>query len=102
LSGVDDLAWAVRFGIGVEFAEAGEEAAFVAQFGGTVVIGGIFTQDEQIATNKVPLLGDIPILGYLFQNLYNRSAIEAVPQIIDNKYGKVTGPNQMVEVELPK
>jgi len=22
--------------------------------------------------------------------------------IIDNKYGKVTGPNQMVEVELPK
>ncbi len=36
--------------------------------GGTVVIGGIFTQDEQIATNKVPLLGDIPILGYLFQN----------------------------------
>ena len=36
--------------------------------GGTVVIGGIFTQDEQTDVNKVPLLGDIPILGYLFQN----------------------------------
>ncbi len=36
--------------------------------GGTVVIGGIFTQDEQNEINKVPLLGDIPILGYLFQN----------------------------------
>lgn len=36
--------------------------------GGTVVIGGIFTQDEQISTSKVPLLGDIPLLGYLFQN----------------------------------
>jgi type IV pilus assembly protein PilQ len=36
--------------------------------GGTVVIGGIFTQDEQNQINKVPLLGDIPIIGYLFQN----------------------------------
>jgi type IV pilus assembly protein PilQ len=36
--------------------------------GGTVVIGGIFTQDEQNDINKVPLLGDIPIIGYLFQN----------------------------------
>ena len=36
--------------------------------GGTVVIGGIFTQDEQTEVNKVPLLGDIPIIGYLFQN----------------------------------
>ncbi len=36
--------------------------------GGTVVIGGIFTQDEQNEVNKVPLLGDIPFLGLLFQN----------------------------------
>ncbi len=36
--------------------------------GGTVVIGGIFTQDEQSTINKVPLLGDIPFIGYLFQN----------------------------------
>jgi type IV pilus assembly protein PilQ len=36
--------------------------------GGTVVIGGIFTQDEQTEVNKVPLLGDIPYLGYLVQN----------------------------------
>jgi type IV pilus assembly protein PilQ len=36
--------------------------------GGTVVIGGIFTQEDRSTINKVPLLGDIPILGYLFQN----------------------------------
>ncbi len=36
--------------------------------GGTVVIGGIFTQDELTEINKVPLLGDIPVVGYLFQN----------------------------------
>jgi type IV pilus assembly protein PilQ len=36
--------------------------------GGTVVIGGIFTQDDRDEVNKVPLLGDIPFLGHLFQN----------------------------------
>ena len=36
--------------------------------GGTVVIGGIYTQQERNEINKVPLLGDIPYLGLLFQN----------------------------------
>jgi len=36
--------------------------------GGTVVIGGIFSQDERVTTTKVPLFGDIPVLGNLFKN----------------------------------
>jgi type IV pilus assembly protein PilQ len=36
--------------------------------GGTVVIGGIFSQDERDTTTKVPLFGDIPVLGHLFRN----------------------------------
>jgi type IV pilus assembly protein PilQ len=36
--------------------------------GGTVVIGGIYTQDEGETVNKVPVLGDVPLLGYLFKN----------------------------------
>lgn len=36
--------------------------------GGTVVLGGIFTQNERTDVNKVPLLGDIPVLGHLFRN----------------------------------
>ncbi len=35
--------------------------------GGTVVIGGIFTQNEREDVTKVPLLGDIPYLGNLFK-----------------------------------
>ncbi|WP_316876812.1 temperature dependent type IV pilus secretin PilQ [Ralstonia edaphi] len=35
--------------------------------GGTVVIGGIFTQNESNSVTKVPLLGDIPVLGNLFK-----------------------------------
>jgi type IV pilus assembly protein PilQ len=38
--------------------------------GGTVVIGGIYTQEERSTTNKVPVLGDMPFVGFLFkQNL---------------------------------
>ena len=36
--------------------------------GGTVVIGGIFTQTESTDINKVPLLGDVPLVGALFRN----------------------------------
>ena len=36
--------------------------------GGTVVIGGIFTQTERTDVNKVPFLGDVPWVGALFRN----------------------------------
>ncbi len=36
--------------------------------GGTVVIGGIFGRTENKSVNKVPLLGDIPVLGVMFRN----------------------------------
>lgn len=36
--------------------------------GGTVVIGGIFDRTENQVVNKVPMLGDIPVLGHVFRN----------------------------------
>ena len=36
--------------------------------GGTVVIGGVYTQNDSTTVNKVPLLGDIPVLGNLFKS----------------------------------
>jgi type IV pilus assembly protein PilQ len=36
--------------------------------GGTVVIGGIYTQDDRTDVNKVPVLGDIPVVGNLFKS----------------------------------
>ena len=35
--------------------------------GGTVVIGGIYQQNDQLSGSKVPGLGDIPYLGQLFK-----------------------------------
>ena len=39
--------------------------------GGTVVIGGIYTMSEANDVSKVPLLGDIPIIGNLFKSRKN-------------------------------
>jgi type IV pilus assembly protein PilQ len=36
--------------------------------GGTVMIGGIYETSEQDDEYKVPFLGDLPVLGYLFKN----------------------------------
>jgi type IV pilus assembly protein PilQ len=36
--------------------------------GGTVVIGGIYTQDDRSITTRVPVLGDIPYVGFLFKH----------------------------------
>ena len=36
--------------------------------GGTVVIGGIYEQLQRTTVTKVPVLGDIPVLGALFRN----------------------------------
>ena len=36
--------------------------------GGTVVLGGIYTSEERTDTTKVPVLGDLPYVGFLFKN----------------------------------
>ena len=36
--------------------------------GGTVVIGGIYEQEEAATRFKVPVLGDLPVLGSLFKS----------------------------------
>ena len=35
--------------------------------GGTLVIGGIYTQDERSTTTKIPVLGELPYVGFLFK-----------------------------------
>lgn len=43
------------------------KTAIVATNGQTVVLGGLIKDKNTISIHKVPLLGDIPILGYLFK-----------------------------------
>ena len=36
--------------------------------GGTVVIGGIYEENERSDVTKVPFFGDLPFVGWLFKN----------------------------------
>lgn len=40
--------------------------------GETAMLGGIFEQDTKDETNKIPFLGDLPILGRLFRDNYKQ------------------------------
>ena len=50
----------------VETAEA--ETRVVVKDGTTVIIGGLMKDTVTLAKSKVPLLGDLPVLGVLFSN----------------------------------
>ena len=39
--------------------------------GDTLVIGGVISTKEAKSLNKVPLLGDLPVLGQLFRSVSN-------------------------------
>jgi len=43
----------------------------MADDGATVILGGLIDEDVQESVQKVPLLGDIPILGHLFKSTSN-------------------------------
>jgi type IV pilus assembly protein PilQ len=60
--------------------------------GGTVVIGGIYTQSTKNQTQKLPWLGDIPMLGWLFKNNEiiddkTELLIFITPKIVSEKLG---------------
>jgi type IV pilus assembly protein PilQ len=57
--------------------------------GGTVMIGGIYETSEQEDAYKVPVLGDIPVLGYLFKNRRNATSKQELlvfitPKMLDH------------------
>lgn len=63
------------------------ETQVLVNNGETVVLGGVFEQNKSKGNDKVPLLGDIPLLGYLFQRNSNLATkrellIFVTPQIL--------------------
>jgi type IV pilus assembly protein PilQ len=62
------------------------------QSGDTLAIGGLLSDQVSKARTKVPLLGDIPFLGYAFQSHDNERhkrnlLIFVTPTILDQHYG---------------
>lgn len=66
------------------------ETNVVVENGGTVVIGGVFITKTEDTIEKVPLLGDIPFLGWLFKYKNDSGArrellVFITPRVISDK-----------------
>ena len=64
--------------------------------GDTLAIGGLLQDEVTKGRTKVPVLGDIPILGYLFQERLNARTkrnllVFVTPTIIEQHYGTGSG-----------
>ncbi len=66
------------------------DSSVVVKDGQTIVIGGLVQDRETVSESKVPLLGDVPLLGYLFKFKQRRSTkinllILLTPRIVENE-----------------
>src|SRR3954471_5502347 len=68
------------------------ESNVLIKSGDTLAIGGLLQDEVTKARTKVPVLGDLPVLGYLFQEKLNSRVkrnllVFVTPTIIDQHYG---------------
>jgi type IV pilus assembly protein PilQ len=66
------------------------KTSVLVENGGTVVIGGIYTQEDRNQVNKIPFFGDLPAVGPLFRNYYRQDdktelLVFLTPRIIDER-----------------
>ena len=68
------------------------ESTVLIKSGDTLAIGGLLTSETNKDRNKVPVLGDIPVLGYAFQSRKNQLSkrnllIFVTPTVLEQGYG---------------
>lgn len=68
VSSVADAASSSSTNLGVTFNTRTVSNAVLVSSGETVVVGGLLDKSTSESASKVPLLGDIPVLGYLFRS----------------------------------
>ncbi|GKW43895.1 type II secretion system secretin GspD [Pectobacterium parvum] len=68
VSSVADSASSSSAELGATFNTRTVNNAVLVSSGETVVVGGLLDKSTRESSSKVPLLGDIPILGYLFRS----------------------------------
>jgi type IV pilus assembly protein PilQ len=70
--------------------------------GDTVVVGGLIRRDKVETLNKVPLLGDIPIIGALFRHKYKEKDVERellvfiTPHIVRDTFQPLAKESSMI------
>lgn len=77
-------------GLGIAIDTKHVQTQVLVENGGTVVIGGIYELTDRDDVAKVPVLGDVPLLGHLFRNrnrIFNKTEllIFLSPKVISDK-----------------
>ena len=88
MSEVSDLDLSVMGDSGPALRTRKTETEFNVMQGGTIVLSGLLTRDVNAAIDKVPFLGDIPVLGALFrsrrfQNNETELVVFVTPHAVD-------------------
>jgi len=70
--------------------------------GQTAVLGGLKTKSENETITKLPLLGDIPLLGHLFKNTVRQNSTSTLivfitPSVIRSPEDMQNSMNQVLE-----
>jgi type IV pilus assembly protein PilQ len=63
-----------RVTTGVEISTKHIKTEVLVENGGTVVIGGIYEQEDRTDITKIPFFGDLPLVGFLFRNTQTRTS----------------------------
>jgi type IV pilus assembly protein PilQ len=75
--------------------------------GQTLILSGIIQEQDRTTITKVPILGDIPIIGALFRNTSRQTdraevIVLVTPQILDDSQGAGFGYNYTPSPEVQK
>ena len=68
ISSVKNDSETILINIGPTTTKRSTKTSIVVKDTQTVVIGGLMEEKEIVSINKIPILGDIPVLGWLFKN----------------------------------
>jgi len=82
------------------FTERSAETSVTVKDGETIIIGGLITSRTNDSANKVPLAGDVPILGNLFRatvqhDIKTELMIVLTPHVIRDEYQAVKISREM-------
>ena len=73
--------------------------------GQTLILSGIIQESDRVSVSKVPILGDIPIIGSLFRstnknNQRNEVIVLLTPQVMDDSQNSSYGYNYKPSPEV--
>lgn len=75
------------------------DTTMMVKDGETIALGGLIKDEKQVTIKKIPVLGDIPILGYLFrskkdENVKQELIVFITPHVLTDKNRQTVSQNE--------